>query len=234
MKPKKRMRWDETEKMFSTFPTTPRPSYLFAGTGRKTVSRINSMPSIGSHARQATETQAGRRVVQNQQPTTAHVPLEVGSMVEVVSNTGVKVYGVIQWMGILEGKAGEWAGIELVSNLMPPCISGDLCSLQGAWLYCCTSLFQDYDVRGCSDGTYEGQRFFTCKASRALFVPVAKCSPDSRFVSCSTESPLSAAQTPAGQTVSLMFLKYHVTPISCHLQLYIISVKQKQKITRSL
>lgn len=48
-------------------------------------------------------------------------------------------------------------------------------------------LFQDYDVKGCSDGQYGGQRYFTCKGNRALFVPITKCSPDSRFVSSSTE-----------------------------------------------
>ena len=32
-------------------------------------------------------------------------------MVEVTSNTGVTVYGVIRWMGILPGKTNESAGI---------------------------------------------------------------------------------------------------------------------------
>uniref|UniRef100_A0A3B4GU74 ubiquitinyl hydrolase 1 n=1 Tax=Pundamilia nyererei TaxID=303518 RepID=A0A3B4GU74_9CICH len=83
--------------------------------------------------------------------------LEVGSMVEVVSNSGITVYGVIRWLGVPGGKTGEWAGIEL-----------------------------DYDVKGCSDGMYGGQRFFTCKEKRALFVPITKCSPDGRFLSAST------------------------------------------------
>lgn len=47
---------------------------------------------------------------------TSHVPLEVGSMVEVMSNTGVTVYGVVRWLGVLGGKTDEWAGIELVSE----------------------------------------------------------------------------------------------------------------------
>uniref|UniRef100_A0A3P8VS20 ubiquitinyl hydrolase 1 n=1 Tax=Cynoglossus semilaevis TaxID=244447 RepID=A0A3P8VS20_CYNSE len=83
--------------------------------------------------------------------------LEVGSMVEVVSSTGITVYGVIRWMGVLPGKTEKWAGIEL-----------------------------DYDVNGCSDGKREGLRYFTCKGNRALFVPVTKCSPDGRFVYSST------------------------------------------------
>lgn len=74
------------------------------------------MPNIGRSARQAPEEQTGQSVVQNQQLSSAHVPLEVGCMVEVLSNTGVKVYGVIRWLGFLEGKGGEWAGVELVSD----------------------------------------------------------------------------------------------------------------------
>uniref|UniRef100_A0A3P8UA25 ubiquitinyl hydrolase 1 n=1 Tax=Amphiprion percula TaxID=161767 RepID=A0A3P8UA25_AMPPE len=124
---------------------------------RKAVTRINSMPNIGSRVRQATENHTEQSVIQNQRLSTSHAPLEVGSMVEVVSNSGITVYGVIQWLGILGGKTAEWAGIEL-----------------------------DYEVNGCSDGTYGSQRYFTCKGSRALFVPITKCSPDSRFVCPST------------------------------------------------
>ncbi|XP_076605155.1 ubiquitin carboxyl-terminal hydrolase CYLD [Chaetodon auriga] len=124
---------------------------------RKAVTRINSMPNIGSHARQARDSHTGQSVIQSQSPSTCHVPLEVGSMVEVVSNSGITVYGVVRWLGVPGGKTDEWAGIEL-----------------------------DYDVNGCSDGVYGSQRYFTCKGSRALFVPVTKCSPDSRFVCSST------------------------------------------------
>ncbi|XP_042352637.1 ubiquitin carboxyl-terminal hydrolase CYLD [Plectropomus leopardus] len=124
---------------------------------RKAVTRINSMPNIGSHARPVRESLTEQSVIQSQSSNTSHVPLEVGSMVEVVSNSGITVYGVIQWLGFLEGKTEEWAGIEL-----------------------------DYEVNGCSDGKYGGQRYFTCKGNRALFVPITKCSPDSRFVCSST------------------------------------------------
>jgi len=48
-------------------------------------------------------------------------------------------------------------------------------------------LFQEYDVKGCSDGTCGGQRYFTCKGGRALFVPAKKCKPDGRFVCTSPE-----------------------------------------------
>ncbi|XP_044206164.1 ubiquitin carboxyl-terminal hydrolase CYLD [Thunnus albacares] len=128
------------------------------GLNRKAVTRINSMPNIGSRGRQVRENHTEQSVTQSQSPSTSHVPLEVGSMVEVVSNSGITVYGVIRWLGVLGGKTDEWAGIEL-----------------------------DYEVNGCSDGKYGSQRYFTCKGNRALFVPVTKCSPDSRFVSSSTE-----------------------------------------------
>ncbi|KAF7650365.1 hypothetical protein LDENG_00126840 [Lucifuga dentata] len=124
---------------------------------RKAVTHINSMPNIQSHEQQSWEAHTDQTVLQSQSPSTSHMPLEVGSMVEVVSTTGVTVYGVIRWLGLLGEKTDEWAGIEL-----------------------------DYEVNGCSDGKYGAQRYFTCKGNRALFVPVAKCSPDSRFVHSST------------------------------------------------
>ncbi|XP_072238877.1 ubiquitin carboxyl-terminal hydrolase CYLD [Leuresthes tenuis] len=138
------------------------------GLYRKAVTRVNSMPSIGSSARLVRMSRAGQDVTQNQQRSTSHVPLEVGSMVEVVSSNGTTVYGVIQWLGIPGGKMDEWAGIEL-----------------------------DYEVNGCSDGMYEGQRYFTCKGNRALFVPITKCSPDSRFVFSPAErETLKTSETP--------------------------------------
>lgn len=125
---------------------------------RKAVTRINSMPNIRSHPRRVSESRPEQSAVQSPSPSATHVALEVGSMVEVVSNSGIKVYGVIRWLGVPAGKTGEWAGIEL-----------------------------DYEVNGCSDGAYGSQRYFTCVGNRALFVPVTKCSPDSRFVCSPTE-----------------------------------------------
>ncbi|XP_029358188.1 ubiquitin carboxyl-terminal hydrolase CYLD isoform X2 [Echeneis naucrates] len=138
------------------------------GLNRKAVTRINSMPIIGSRAHQVRENQE-QSVVQSQTLSKSHVPLEVGSMVEVVSNAGITVYGVVRWLGVPAGKTDEWAGIEL-----------------------------DYVVNGCSDGKYGSQRYFTCKGNRALFVPVTKCSPDSRFVFSSTrgETPTSTDAPP--------------------------------------
>ncbi len=74
------------------------------------------MPNIGSRARQVRETHAEQRVIQSQSSSTSHVPLEVESMVEVVSNSGITVYGVVRWLGVPGGKTDEWAGIELVSD----------------------------------------------------------------------------------------------------------------------
>ncbi|XP_041834546.1 ubiquitin carboxyl-terminal hydrolase CYLD isoform X2 [Melanotaenia boesemani] len=128
------------------------------GLNRKAVTRVKSMPSVGCHARQITETHTQPRVIQNRQLSISHAPLEVGSMVEVASNSGIIVYGVIRWLGTPGGQTDEWAGIEL-----------------------------DYEVNGCSDGIHKDQRYFTCKGNRALFIPITKCSPDSRFVCSSTE-----------------------------------------------
>ncbi|XP_061584032.1 ubiquitin carboxyl-terminal hydrolase CYLD [Cololabis saira] len=134
------------------------------GLNRKAVTRIHSMPSIGSRARKAAES----RVIQHPRLDEVRERLEVGSMVEVESNTGIIVYGVIRWMGVPRGKTDQWAGIEL-----------------------------DYEVNGCSDGKYGGQRLFTCRGNRALFVPVTKCSADSRFPCSSTDTePLRAPETP--------------------------------------
>ncbi|XP_071371714.1 ubiquitin carboxyl-terminal hydrolase CYLD isoform X2 [Centroberyx affinis] len=139
------------------------------GLNRKAVSRINSMPNMGSRGPQLRENHAGQSITQSQSPNPSQVHLEVGSTVEVVSNTGVTVYGVIRWMGVPGGKTNEWAGIEL-----------------------------DYEVNGCSDGSYGGQRYFSCKASMALFVPVTMCSPDSRFHRSSTgkETPKPTERPP--------------------------------------
>ncbi|XP_014826943.1 PREDICTED: uncharacterized protein LOC106906260 [Poecilia mexicana] len=129
------------------------------GSTGKVVMRINSMPSTGTSRRQVTNSQSERSVAPGRTRSEPPVPLEVGSLVEVVNNAGVTVYGVIRWLGIPEGKLETWAGVEL-----------------------------DYEVAGCSDGVYKDQRYFTCKENCALFVPVTKCSPDSRFVCSSTET----------------------------------------------
>lgn len=131
------------------------------GLTRKAVSRINSMPHIGFIGQNVKESHTDHGVTKSQSPKLSHIPLEVGSMVEVESNTGVIVYGVIWWMGVPEGKRSTWAGIEL-----------------------------DYEMNGCSDGKYEGRRYFTCRVYRALFVPLTKCNPDRRFLCPPTEKEM--------------------------------------------
>ncbi|XP_037643010.1 ubiquitin carboxyl-terminal hydrolase CYLD [Sebastes umbrosus] len=124
---------------------------------------VNSTPpSVRSYSLKVKEDHTVQNVFHSQSSSPFHAPLEVGSMVEVVSNLGITVYGVIQWLGVPGEKTDDWAGIEL-----------------------------DYDVNGCSDGIYGGQRYFTCKGNRALFVPVTKCNADSRFVYSSTGSETS-------------------------------------------
>ncbi|XP_011612622.2 ubiquitin carboxyl-terminal hydrolase CYLD isoform X2 [Takifugu rubripes] len=116
---------------------------------KRAVTRINSMPNLGSNTLQrGNHTEEG--VIQGS--SVSQVPLEVGSIVEVESTTGIRLYGVVRWLGVLKGKRNVWAGIEL-----------------------------DYEINGCSDGTCAGQRYFSCKGNRALFVPANKCSPDSRL-----------------------------------------------------
>lgn len=95
----------------SSNPHLPFP----AGLNRKTMSRINSMPNIGFNARQQRDNQTEEAVIEGSR--VSRMPLEVGSIVEVESNTGIVVYGVVRWLGVLQGKTNKWAGIELVSDL---------------------------------------------------------------------------------------------------------------------
>lgn len=37
------------------------------------------------------------------------------------------------------------------------------------------------EQQGLTDGTYSGERYFSCPAGRALFVPLNLCRKDSRF-----------------------------------------------------
>lgn len=86
------------------------------GLNRKAVSRINSMPNMGSRERQVRGiNHLDQNVTQTPTQSPSHHPFEVGSIVEVTSNTGITVYGVIRWMGVLSENKNDWAGIELVS-----------------------------------------------------------------------------------------------------------------------
>lgn len=66
-------------------------------------------------------------------------------------------------------------------------------------------------MSGCTNGKYGSQRYFTCKGNRALFVPVTKCSPDSRFISSTTGSETAkATPTPPGVTPIVYWSKSNV------------------------
>ncbi|RWS05782.1 Ubiquitin carboxyl-terminal hydrolase CYLD-like protein [Dinothrombium tinctorium] len=82
--------------------------------------------------------------------------LEIGSVVEVIIDS-VPRYGVIRWIGTLPYQGDEKklvAGIELEEE--------------------CT---------GCTDGTWNGKRYFSCAPKRGYFVRLSQCKKDSRFVS---------------------------------------------------
>lgn len=69
------------------------------------------MPNLGSNTLQrGNHTEEG--VIQGS--AVSQVPLEVGSIVEVESTSGIRLYGVVRWLGVLKGKRNVWAGIELV------------------------------------------------------------------------------------------------------------------------
>lgn len=70
------------------------------------------MPNIGSNTLWQRGNHTGEAVIQRCDA--SQVPLEVGSIVEVESTSGVVLYGVVRWLGIPKGKTTEWAGIELV------------------------------------------------------------------------------------------------------------------------
>lgn len=82
------------------------------------MTRINSMSMIGSHGQHLLQQQQEKRlagtVIQKQSSSNSPAPLEVGSIVEVASSSGVTVYGVVRWLGVPAGQTGDWAGLELV------------------------------------------------------------------------------------------------------------------------
>ncbi|XP_062592565.1 ubiquitin carboxyl-terminal hydrolase CYLD-like [Saccostrea cucullata] len=80
--------------------------------------------------------------------------LEVGSMVEVMSNP--PLYGVIRWMGYLPDQkepVKPIAGLEM-----------------------------EEEISAGTDGSFGKHRFFSCPPKKAFFVPLYKCRKDKRFV----------------------------------------------------
>ncbi|XP_052466565.1 ubiquitin carboxyl-terminal hydrolase CYLD-like [Carassius gibelio] len=129
------------------------------GLKQKTVSHINSMAGLNSHNSEKQSILLNTDVSSSIHAL-SHYSLEVGSMAEVISLNGQTVYGVIRWIGVPEGKKNCWAGLEL-----------------------------DNEVATCSDGTFDTKRYFTCEGSKALYVPLTNCKPDSRFLFIPNEIP---------------------------------------------
>lgn len=96
--------------MISSSP--PHPPHTSTGPNKRAVTRINSMPNIGSSALRQRGTRSEEAVIRGSG--VSRVPLEVGSIVEVESTSGILLFGVVRWLGILKGKKEKWAGIELV------------------------------------------------------------------------------------------------------------------------
>ena len=54
----------------------------------------------------------------NPSPSISHYQFAIGSMVVVRNACGPPMYGVVKWLGQLPGFSGEYAGVELVSNII--------------------------------------------------------------------------------------------------------------------
>ncbi|XP_043204796.1 ubiquitin carboxyl-terminal hydrolase CYLD-like isoform X2 [Amphibalanus amphitrite] len=94
--------------------------------------------------------------------------VSVGSAVE-VDIRGIPHYGVIRWLGHVRGdnKRRLLAGVEMEED--------------------------DASLGGDGDGTFNGTRYFHCQPGKALFVPLADCSRDRRFLDLSADTTDSGA-----------------------------------------
>ena len=100
--------------------------------------------------------------------------LGVGSTVQI---SDPPRYGVIKWLGELPNIQGVVAGVELVSS--PSCVVMN----QNIRFMSNTSIThsqEDY-MDGCSDGTWQERRYFTCPYGRGFFCPHYNLRPDHRF-----------------------------------------------------
>lgn len=77
--------------------------------------------------------------------------LDLESLVEVTVDD-LPRFGVIKWIGFLEGEDTHVAGIEL-----------------------------EEECSGCCDGSWNARQYFTCAPKRGIFLPLSKCKKDSRF-----------------------------------------------------
>ncbi|XP_067856397.1 ubiquitin carboxyl-terminal hydrolase CYLD [Heptranchias perlo] len=114
--------------------------------------------------------------------------LEVESMVEVRLANNAIVYGVIRWIGTVEG-GSRWAGIEL-----------------------------DYELKDGSDGTFGKNRYFKCERNKAIFRLLSDCKPDARFFpnvpkEVQKEIPNSPIRTPVKTVQDDLTIKEDVPPV---------------------
>ncbi|XP_015748239.1 PREDICTED: ubiquitin carboxyl-terminal hydrolase CYLD-like isoform X2 [Acropora digitifera] len=124
-------------------------------------SSLSQEPSVvaGSHG----EGQQIEEVQGIEDQKTVEVPrgFELGTMVEVPTHTpGQPTFGVIRWIGYLpQMKDKLIVGLEL-----------------------------EQEISACSDGTFNGTRYFTCQSGRGFFCMLENCRKDSRFTPNSPSS----------------------------------------------
>ncbi|XP_056378867.1 ubiquitin carboxyl-terminal hydrolase CYLD-like [Hyla sarda] len=87
--------------------------------------------------------------------------LEVDSLVQIQYKEGELTFGIIRWLGYLPQKEDVMVGVELEED------------------------------KGCTDGSWCGQRYFFCPPKRGIFVKLKACQPDTRFLSSRDGSPKS-------------------------------------------
>ncbi|XP_068094231.1 ubiquitin carboxyl-terminal hydrolase CYLD-like isoform X2 [Hyperolius riggenbachi] len=79
--------------------------------------------------------------------------LEVDSLVQIQYKEGELAYGTIRWLGNLAYSEDTMVGVELEEE------------------------------KGCTDGVWQGHRYFSCPPKRGIFVKLKACQPDTRFLS---------------------------------------------------
>ncbi|XP_037077101.1 ubiquitin carboxyl-terminal hydrolase CYLD-like [Pollicipes pollicipes] len=96
------------------------------------------------------------------EPAWTDAEVSVGSAVE-VDIQGLPQYGVVRWVGRVKGdtKRLQVAGVEM----------------------------EDDDTVSGGDGCFNGVRYFSCQPGKALFVPLADCGRDRRFLDLGQEAP---------------------------------------------
>lgn len=87
--------------------------------------------------------------------------LEVDSLVQIQYQEGEMAYGIIRWLGCLPQMEDTMAGVELEED------------------------------KGCTDGCWQGRRYFCCGPKRGIFVKLKACQPDTRFLASKDCEPKS-------------------------------------------